>query len=530
MVIKVYISGMSGNKEVKKRQQRVTMIMESKHIEYTVIDITEPGQEAEKDFMQTNAQHKGCTISDPNPRHALPPQLFNDTEYCGDYDDFDMANEVDNLEVFLKLAAPAPEPEHKNGDVSAPATDAAAEDEDENKENKTEDNGAAGDGAEATEDVNEATKVPPEEAGAELQSDKEIPDEEAHATVDEKSDSLKEENETEELEEKSLKEEKTLTEDTEVEEPEVKIEKVERTEAGTMEHSSEESNSEDVDNASNPQKDTQQEGVIEFSEELERPRTVEDNTTEQLVVQNDNDLEALEDTTEEQVTTMEHESDNEESSDDSVPEDPEGETVEETNVDVERKEECEIDKDDGEMPAEEEIVNEAVQEEPVSGTGHSEVDQPSPNNKKEDHVEEMEVEQEILTDEDEASESVDDSEGDSQIENPPKTRTSPEEDVAESSETQITDESRSIGEAEEPAEMEADGDDDAEEQELRRASAALAGKSEDAVEQIGMDEAEEEEEEDEADNALVEAVKEDEISSKLVDTDDPMMAEQEQEE
>lgn len=156
MVIKVYISGMSGNKEVKKRQQRVTMIMESKHIEYTVIDITEPGQEAEKDFMQTNAQHKGCTISDPNPRHALPPQLFNDTEYCGDYDDFDMANEVDNLEVFLKLAAPAaPEPEHKNGDESvSPAT---AEDEDENKENKTEDNGAAADDADAetTEGANE---------------------------------------------------------------------------------------------------------------------------------------------------------------------------------------------------------------------------------------------------------------------------------------------------------------------------------------------------------------------------------------
>uniref|UniRef100_A0A182X3Z1 SH3 domain-binding glutamic acid-rich-like protein n=1 Tax=Anopheles quadriannulatus TaxID=34691 RepID=A0A182X3Z1_ANOQN len=161
MVIKVYISGMSGNKEVKKRQQRVTMIMDSKHIEYTVIDITEPGQEGEKDFMQTNAQHKGCTISDPNPRHALPPQLFNDTEYCGDYDDFDMANEVDNLEVFLKLAAPAaPEPEHKNGDetTAPPATGdddatntAVAEDEDENKENKTEDNNGAGagDGAEA---------------------------------------------------------------------------------------------------------------------------------------------------------------------------------------------------------------------------------------------------------------------------------------------------------------------------------------------------------------------------------------------
>lgn len=106
MVIKVYISGMSGSKEVKKRQQRVSMILDSKHITYTIIDITEPGQEAEKDFMQKNSEHNGATISDQNPRHPLPPQMFNDAEYCGDYDDFDLANEVDNLEVFLKIEAP----------------------------------------------------------------------------------------------------------------------------------------------------------------------------------------------------------------------------------------------------------------------------------------------------------------------------------------------------------------------------------------------------------------------------------------
>lgn len=109
MVIKVYISGMSGSKEVKKRQQRVSMILDSKHIPYTIVDITEPGQEAEKDFMQKNSEHNGATISDQNPRHPLPPQMFNDAEYCGDYDDFDMANEVDNLEVFLKMEAPKPE-------------------------------------------------------------------------------------------------------------------------------------------------------------------------------------------------------------------------------------------------------------------------------------------------------------------------------------------------------------------------------------------------------------------------------------
>lgn len=157
MVLKVYISGMSGSKEVKKRQQRVTMILESKHIPYTVVDITEPGQEGEKDFMQKNSEHNGGTISDPTPRHPLPPQMFNDAEYCGDYDDFDLANEIDNLEVFLKLEAPkpvapaavsevSPDEQQKNGqnedqdggDQVTATEAAAAEDDDENKENKTE--------------------------------------------------------------------------------------------------------------------------------------------------------------------------------------------------------------------------------------------------------------------------------------------------------------------------------------------------------------------------------------------------------
>lgn len=158
MVIKVYISGMSGSKEVKKRQQRVSMILDSKHIPYTIIDITEPGQEGEKDFMQKNSEHTGSTISDPTPRHPLPPQLFNDAEYCGDYDDFDLANEIDNLEVFLKLEAPkpaaaaavssevSPDEQAKNGaadqdggdQVTATEAAATAEDDDENKENKTE--------------------------------------------------------------------------------------------------------------------------------------------------------------------------------------------------------------------------------------------------------------------------------------------------------------------------------------------------------------------------------------------------------
>ncbi|XP_034936066.1 SH3 domain-binding glutamic acid-rich protein homolog [Chelonus insularis] len=96
MVVKIYISGISGNKEVKKRQQRVLMILDSKNVQYEIIDITEPGKEDEKEFMQANSTSK-------DSKHPLPPQIFNDEDYCGDYEDFDLANEIDELEKFLKL-------------------------------------------------------------------------------------------------------------------------------------------------------------------------------------------------------------------------------------------------------------------------------------------------------------------------------------------------------------------------------------------------------------------------------------------
>lgn len=79
------------------------MILESKNIKFTVVDITEPTQDKEKDFMMTNATEKGVTVSDADPRHPLPPQIFNGSEYCGDYNSFELANECDTLEQFLKL-------------------------------------------------------------------------------------------------------------------------------------------------------------------------------------------------------------------------------------------------------------------------------------------------------------------------------------------------------------------------------------------------------------------------------------------
>ena len=52
------------------------MILDSKNIEYTVVDITEPGKESDKEFMQQNSKAK-------DSKHPLPPQIFNEEDYCG---------------------------------------------------------------------------------------------------------------------------------------------------------------------------------------------------------------------------------------------------------------------------------------------------------------------------------------------------------------------------------------------------------------------------------------------------------------
>lgn len=53
------------------------MILESKNIPFTTIDITDPGQEDSKEYMNENAKPKG------NSKVPVTPQIFNEAEYCG---------------------------------------------------------------------------------------------------------------------------------------------------------------------------------------------------------------------------------------------------------------------------------------------------------------------------------------------------------------------------------------------------------------------------------------------------------------
>lgn len=96
MTIKVYTSGICGSQEVRKQQQRVIFILQSLPIDLQIIDVTDPGREEDLALMQEAAKKH-------DKKTQLPPQIFNENEYCGDYADFEMANDDDEILRFLKL-------------------------------------------------------------------------------------------------------------------------------------------------------------------------------------------------------------------------------------------------------------------------------------------------------------------------------------------------------------------------------------------------------------------------------------------
>lgn len=76
MVIKIYITSISGSQEVKKQQQHALFVLSGHGIEHKVIDVSDPINEEEKNKMMESSQ--------PNAKGViLPPQIFNEDEYCG---------------------------------------------------------------------------------------------------------------------------------------------------------------------------------------------------------------------------------------------------------------------------------------------------------------------------------------------------------------------------------------------------------------------------------------------------------------
>ncbi|KAJ8355747.1 hypothetical protein SKAU_G00185410 [Synaphobranchus kaupii] len=91
MGVVVYYTSVSGSTEIRKHQNSILQHLDSKNIQYKLVDIS-----TSSDLREEMREKAG------NPK-ALPPQIFNGDLYCGDYSKFFDAVELENVEDFLKL-------------------------------------------------------------------------------------------------------------------------------------------------------------------------------------------------------------------------------------------------------------------------------------------------------------------------------------------------------------------------------------------------------------------------------------------
>ncbi|KAM9358940.1 SH3 domain-binding glutamic acid-rich protein isoform 2-T2 [Symphorus nematophorus] len=100
MVIKVFLATSSGSTAIKKKQQDVVGFLEAIKVDYTQLDIA--CNEENRMWMRQNVP----TEKKPTNGIPLPPQIFNEESYCGDYDTFFEAKEDNTVYAFLGLPPP----------------------------------------------------------------------------------------------------------------------------------------------------------------------------------------------------------------------------------------------------------------------------------------------------------------------------------------------------------------------------------------------------------------------------------------
>ncbi|XP_069745041.1 SH3 domain-binding glutamic acid-rich protein isoform X5 [Narcine bancroftii] len=115
MVIKVFIATQSGSTAIKKKQQDVLGFLEANKIDFKEMDIA--ANENNRKWMRENVPGE----KRPQNGIPLPPQIFNDELYCGDFDAFFNAKEDNGVYAFLGLTPPPGSKE--NISESEPATD-----------------------------------------------------------------------------------------------------------------------------------------------------------------------------------------------------------------------------------------------------------------------------------------------------------------------------------------------------------------------------------------------------------------------
>ncbi|KAJ8334914.1 hypothetical protein SKAU_G00405530 [Synaphobranchus kaupii] len=92
MGIKLYYTTVTASREVKSKQSDIMRILESKSVQFELIDIS------------VDAALLGEMRDKAGNPSAAPPQIFNEDQYCGDYAMFSEAVEANTVEQFLKMA------------------------------------------------------------------------------------------------------------------------------------------------------------------------------------------------------------------------------------------------------------------------------------------------------------------------------------------------------------------------------------------------------------------------------------------
>lgn len=177
MVIKVFVATSSGSIAIRKKQQEVVGFLEANKIDFKELDIA--GDEDNRKWMRENVPGE----KKPQNGIPLPPQIFNEEQYCGDFDSFFSAKEENIIYSFLGLAPPpgskvtkAPEEASSlsNGDVVGEAenpTEGTEKTQESGENEAQEDDSEA---AERNEEAGEsATKERPDETAEEEGADEE---------------------------------------------------------------------------------------------------------------------------------------------------------------------------------------------------------------------------------------------------------------------------------------------------------------------------------------------------------------------
>ncbi|XP_063303273.1 SH3 domain-binding glutamic acid-rich protein isoform X1 [Pelobates fuscus] len=165
MVIKVFVATVAGSTAIKKKQQEVLGFLEANRIDFEQKDIA--CNDDNRQWMRDNVPGE----KKPQNGIPLPPQIFNEDQYCGDFESFFDAKEGNEINVFFGLAPP---PSSKEKEIPSDLQNGEVPEESHKTESSPVSDGTQEDAVvESAEEKQEEVEAENEEEGAEEEEEEE---------------------------------------------------------------------------------------------------------------------------------------------------------------------------------------------------------------------------------------------------------------------------------------------------------------------------------------------------------------------